>query len=251
MYRPGKRLSVAYDILRLPRVPRPLRAVIFAIAVPLLAPYLITPFYAVVEPVSTVMLWREFTGQRMQRQYMPLSRISPALMLAVIVAEDGRFCTHYGVDFAEIRDAVADADGLDDMRGGSTITQQVQRTCFCGRGGTGCARCWNSRWRFGSIWCSRNGASWKFISISPNGVRTANLAPRPAAVMPLVNRCAICRIIRRRSWPRRCPIRMIAIPMRQGPVCAASQAFTSPVPRGRHLPQPVSAPPSLGPVHPL
>ena len=130
MYRPGKRLSVAYDILRLPRVPRPLHAVIFAIEVPLLAPYLITLFFAVVEPVSTVMLWREFTGQRMQRQYVPLSRISPALMLAVIVAEDGRFCTHYGVDFAEIRDALADADGLDGMRGGSTITQQVAKNLF-------------------------------------------------------------------------------------------------------------------------
>jgi monofunctional biosynthetic peptidoglycan transglycosylase len=130
MYRPGKRLSVAYDILRLPRVPRPIRAVIFAVAVLLLAPYVITPFYAVVEPVSTVMLWRDLSGQRMQRQYVPLSRISPALMLAVIVAEDGRFCTHYGVDFAEIRDALADADGLDDLRGGSTITQQVAKNLF-------------------------------------------------------------------------------------------------------------------------
>jgi monofunctional biosynthetic peptidoglycan transglycosylase len=130
MHRPGKRLSVAYDILRLPRVPRPVRAVIFAVAVLLLAPYVITPFYAVVEPVSTVMLWRELSGQRMQRQYVPLSRISPSLMLAVIVAEDGRFCTHYGVDFAEIRDALADADGLDDLRGGSTITQQVAKNLF-------------------------------------------------------------------------------------------------------------------------
>ena len=66
----------------------------------------------------------------MQRQYVPLSRISPALTLAVIVAEDGRFCTHYGVDFAEIRDALADADDLDDLRGGSTITQQVAKNLF-------------------------------------------------------------------------------------------------------------------------
>ena len=61
---------------------------------------------------------------------MPLSRISPALSLAVIIAEDGRFCTHYGVDFAEIRDAIDDADDLDDMRGGSTITQQVAKNLF-------------------------------------------------------------------------------------------------------------------------
>ena len=56
--------------------------------------------------------------------------ISPRLALAVIVAEDGRFCSHYGVDFAEIREAISEADDLDDMRGGSTITQQVAKNLF-------------------------------------------------------------------------------------------------------------------------
>lgn len=129
-YRPGKRLSVAYDILPLPRVPRPLRAVGFAVLVLLLLPYAITPFYAVVEPVSTVMLWRRMTGERVERYYVALSRLSPALPLAVIIAEDGRFCSHHGVDFREIRDAIADADDLEDLRGGSTITQQVAKNLF-------------------------------------------------------------------------------------------------------------------------
>ncbi len=93
-------------------------------------PYLITPFYGFGEPVSTVMLWRRVSGEPMQRQYVPLSRIAPALALAVIVAEDGRFCSHHGVDFAEIRDALADADDLEDVRGGSTITQQVAKNLF-------------------------------------------------------------------------------------------------------------------------
>ena len=61
---------------------------------------------------------------------MPLARISPALPLAVIVAEDGRFCSHHGVDFAEIREAIDDADDLDEVRGGSTITQQVAKNLF-------------------------------------------------------------------------------------------------------------------------
>jgi len=130
MYRPGNRFTVAHDILRLPRVPRPVRAVGFAVLVLLLLPYLITPFYAFGEPVSTVMLWRRMTDERTQRQYAPLSRISPALSLAVIVAEDGRFCSHHGVDFAEIRGALADADDLEDVRGGSTITQQVAKNLF-------------------------------------------------------------------------------------------------------------------------
>jgi monofunctional biosynthetic peptidoglycan transglycosylase len=93
-------------------------------------PYLIVPFYAAGKPVSTVMLWRQVTGARMQRQYVPLSRVSPALSLAVIVAEDGRFCSHHGVDFTEIREALNDADDLEDVRGGSTITQQVAKNLF-------------------------------------------------------------------------------------------------------------------------
>ncbi len=65
-----------------------------------------------------------------ERRYVPLSRIAPALPLAVVIAEDGRFCSHHGVDFAEIRDAIADAEDLDELRGGSTITQQVAKNLF-------------------------------------------------------------------------------------------------------------------------
>jgi monofunctional biosynthetic peptidoglycan transglycosylase len=130
MYRPGKRMTVAYDILRLPHVPRPLRAAGFALLALLLLPYAITPFYAFGEPVSTVMLWRRMTGARVERIYVSLARISPNLPLAVIVAEDGRFCEHYGVDLAGIRDAFSQADDLDEMRGGSTITQQVAKNLF-------------------------------------------------------------------------------------------------------------------------
>ncbi len=130
MYRPGKRLTFTYDILRLPRLPRPVRAVVFAVLALLALPYLITPFYSFGEPVSTMMIWRHMTDERVQRQYVPLSRISPALSLAVIVAEDNRFCSHHGVDFAEIRGALAKSDDLEDVRGSSTITQQVAKNLF-------------------------------------------------------------------------------------------------------------------------
>jgi monofunctional biosynthetic peptidoglycan transglycosylase len=109
---------------------RPLRLVILAALILLALPYVLAPFYAFGRPVSTVMLWRMATGQRVQRDYTPLVRLSPALALAVIVAEDGRFCSHHGVDFAEIREAINDADDLSDVRGGSTITQQVAKNLF-------------------------------------------------------------------------------------------------------------------------
>jgi monofunctional biosynthetic peptidoglycan transglycosylase len=133
-FQPGRRaripMSVAYDILRLPRVARPLRAVGFAVLVILALPYALTLLYAAVNPISTIMLWRDLSGARVERHYVPLDRISPAVSLAVIIAEDGRYCTHHGVDFAEIRGAIADADELDDLRGGSTITQQVAKNLF-------------------------------------------------------------------------------------------------------------------------
>jgi len=135
MYRPakrrsGKRMSLAHDILRLPQVPRPLRLVGLAVLGLLLLPYLIAPFYAFGEPVSTVMLWRRATGERVERIYVPLTRVSSALTRAVIVAEDGRFCEHYGVDFTEIQNALDTADDLGDLRGASTITQQVAKNLF-------------------------------------------------------------------------------------------------------------------------
>jgi len=123
-------MSIAHDILRLPRMPLPVRVIVLVLVALLVLPYLITPFYAWGQPVSTVILWRRMMDERVERIYVPLARISPNLQRAVIVAEDGRFCSHYGIDFAEIQDAIEDADSLGDMRGGSTITQQVAKNLF-------------------------------------------------------------------------------------------------------------------------
>lgn len=111
-------------------LPRPLRIIGLVVLALVIAPYVLVPFYAFGRPVSTVMLWRELVGGRVVRDYVPLSRISPALLHSVIVAEDGRFCTHYGIDFAEIRAAINEADDIEEMRGGSTITQQVVKNLF-------------------------------------------------------------------------------------------------------------------------
>ncbi|HEX9072266.1 MAG TPA: monofunctional biosynthetic peptidoglycan transglycosylase [Pseudolabrys sp.] len=109
---------------------RSLRAVAVIVLAVLLLPYLITPLYAVLDPISTVMLWRRLSGARVERQYVPIERISPALPLTVIIAEDGRFCRHHGIDLTEIREAIAETDDTDEMRGGSTITQQVAKNLF-------------------------------------------------------------------------------------------------------------------------
>jgi monofunctional biosynthetic peptidoglycan transglycosylase len=123
-------LSLAHDVLRLPRLPGVLRPVFLGLAGLILLPYVLTPLYAFMEPASTVMIWRRIVGEPVVRTYVPLSRISPNLQLAVIIAEDGRFCDHHGIDFEGLRSVIDSADTLEDMRGGSTITQQVAKNLF-------------------------------------------------------------------------------------------------------------------------
>jgi monofunctional biosynthetic peptidoglycan transglycosylase len=132
--RSSRKMTVTGGILGLQRVPRPVRVVVFAVLLVLIAPYVITPFYAVGQPVSTEMLWRRMNGERVVRSWVSLAYIDPDLARAVIVAEDGRFCEHHGIDFTQIQDAIQDADSLQDVRGGSTVTQQVAKNLFLWQG---------------------------------------------------------------------------------------------------------------------
>lgn len=100
----------------------------------LLVPYLLVPLYRVVPPVSTLTIWRWVTGARVERVWAPLDAIAPALPRSVIMAEDGRFCSHHGIDWSELRHAIDEADDASDMRGGSTITQQTVKNLFLWQG---------------------------------------------------------------------------------------------------------------------
>jgi len=113
---------------------RVLRGIVIAILVVLLLPYVIAPVYRVIDPVSTLMLWRRITGGRVERVWTPLGAIAPALPRTVMAAEDARFCTHHGVDLSELRAAIEDSDDLSDMRGGSTIAQQTAKNLFLWQG---------------------------------------------------------------------------------------------------------------------
>ena len=123
----------------------------YAIVILLLLPYLIAPLYLFVTPISTPMLWRYLTGQRVERIVRPLEAISPTVPLAVIASEDQRFCAHGGIDWTELRKAVEDAEDVEDLRGGLTLTQQTVKIFFCGRAVLMCARRWNFRSAPGSI----------------------------------------------------------------------------------------------------
>jgi monofunctional glycosyltransferase len=109
---------------------RLVRMMAIAFALALLLPYLLVPLYRVVDPVSTLMVWRWATGERVVRSKVPLERIAPVLPATVVASEDARFCSHRGVDWVEIREALEEADDLSEARGGSTITQQLAKNLF-------------------------------------------------------------------------------------------------------------------------
>ena len=97
----------------------------------LLLPYALTPLYRVVDPVSTLMLWRWVKRAPVERVTMPIDFLAPTLSRPVIAAEDARFCSHHGIDFDELRRVLkAETNGVRRSRGGSSITQQLAKNLF-------------------------------------------------------------------------------------------------------------------------
>jgi monofunctional biosynthetic peptidoglycan transglycosylase len=112
---------------------RALRLAAWAVAIViaiLLVPYVIAPFYRFGHPVSALMAEQRITGARVERIWIPFDAIPPTVAEAVIAAEDAHFCTHHGIDWGEVREALADAEEGGRLRGGSTITQQVAKNLF-------------------------------------------------------------------------------------------------------------------------
>jgi monofunctional biosynthetic peptidoglycan transglycosylase len=117
------------------RVRRRLAILLAPFVVIVLLPYAIAPFYRFIDPVSTPMLWRRLTGQRVEQTFVPLSHIAPALPLTVIVAEDGTFCRNRGIDIGAMREALEQSDdNPGESRGASTITQQTAKNLFLWQG---------------------------------------------------------------------------------------------------------------------
>ena len=80
-------------------------------------------------PASNLMLYNYLKGNTVQHAWVPIEKISPAVIKAVVVAEDAQFCNHWGIDFAAIQYAIEHARG-GTPRGASTITMQTAKNMF-------------------------------------------------------------------------------------------------------------------------
>lgn len=109
---------------------RLLRRLILIAILLVLLPYLLTPLYATGQPVSTLMIWRWITGAPVERSWVNLKDMSPAMPRSVVGSEDAKFCSHQGIDWNSLQNAIDDAQDGEVSGGGSTITQQVAKNLF-------------------------------------------------------------------------------------------------------------------------
>ena len=62
--------------------------------------------------------------------WVPMEKISPHLLNAVVASEDQRFYLHNGFDWKEISNAIEERKSGKRKRGGSTISQQTAKNVF-------------------------------------------------------------------------------------------------------------------------
>lgn len=96
-----------------------------------LAPVTWAGAYLFFDPPSTVlMMQRMAEGQTIRHYPVPINRMSPHIVRAVIAAEDAKFCSHDGFDVEAIQDAMESNARGGRTRGASTISQQTAKNLF-------------------------------------------------------------------------------------------------------------------------
>jgi monofunctional glycosyltransferase len=108
------------------------RIVFFAIAALIALSVFAVALYRFVPPPATpLMLIRLAEGYPIDKDWRPLSHISPHLVRAVMAGEDAKFCLHHGFDWAAIDVAWKQYEsGRGKLRGASTISMQTAKNVF-------------------------------------------------------------------------------------------------------------------------
>ena len=93
--------------------------------------------YRLVDPPTTPLLWirwiesdYEKSRPTFLKHWVPLKKISPNLIRAVIAAEDQKFFHHSGFDWKAVEAAIKTNFFTDKMVGASTISMQTARNVF-------------------------------------------------------------------------------------------------------------------------
>lgn len=81
-------------------------------------------------PATAFMLMQPGSIYDIAHLWRDRAEISPNLAWAVIASEDQKFLTHHGFDIESIQDAIDEYRSGEDLRGASTITQQVAKNVF-------------------------------------------------------------------------------------------------------------------------
>ncbi|MGD9913699.1 MAG: biosynthetic peptidoglycan transglycosylase [Rhizobiaceae bacterium] len=108
------------------------RRVVWTLVVIGMIPVLLTFLYLApfVHPVSTLMVQDLITFRGYDRQWVEFEDISPLLVRSVIMSEDGQFCSHRGVDWAEMNVVIDDLLDGSLSRGASTIPMQTVKNLY-------------------------------------------------------------------------------------------------------------------------
>jgi monofunctional glycosyltransferase len=101
------------------------------IALLLLTLLLVLPWRWLPLPTTSFMLQSVIQNkQPYQYRWISYDQISPSMSLAAIAAEDQQFPTHHGFDWDALNQALTDYNAGGDMRGASTISQQVAKNLY-------------------------------------------------------------------------------------------------------------------------
>ncbi len=112
------------------------RRLIIAAVVVVALPLALSLVYAVpgVRPVSMLMVADLVTLRGYDRQWVSLEDMGSALPHAVMMSEDGQFCSHRGVDWGELNAVIEGALAGEPARGASTIPMQTVKNLFLWHG---------------------------------------------------------------------------------------------------------------------
>jgi len=108
------------------------RFVVAFVVLLFLVPALLLTLYRFefVHPVSTLMIKESLVGHGASREWIDIDNVAPVLYQSVLSSEDGKFCSHNGVDWDALNQVIEDAIDGEKTRGASTITMQLVKNLF-------------------------------------------------------------------------------------------------------------------------